>query len=246
MSYAQIVNKVSQIIIPRYCLWEACTFLMSFSEYDIVDKVPKQLIFFDVGLLVVLGSFMIMSSKFQTTSGVFASVYMFFRSFVDFQINNFNKDLRYLIMLKMFGPAISILFYTIRLDQNKARRRSTRFRLGCMFTSILCVSVAATLLFNKSEKLNIDTYLKSIHPNLSVYVPYFVMFMSMMLLVTSVLISFNSSSLKDSFKYLSIFWSVFIVPLDISAKYSSPWIKLRLIVADITTTLGFFTVWLNY
>ena len=246
MSYTQILNKISQFVIPRFCLWEACAFLMSFSEYDFAHKVPKQLIFFDIGLLVILGSFMIMSSRFETTSGVFASVYMFFRSFVEFQTSSFNKDLRYLIVLKMCGSAASILFHTIRLDQNRARRRSTRFRLGCFFTSVLCVSLSATLLSNKIIKSNINKYLNSVHPSFKIYVPYFLMFMSVMLLVTSLSIGFNTSSLKDSFKFLSIFWSLFVIPLDISAKQSIPWIKYRLIAADIMTALGFFTVWLNY
>lgn len=246
MSYTQIINKISQFVIPRFCLWEACAFLMSFPEYDIAYKVPKQLIFFDVGLLVILGSFMMMSSRCQTTPGDFASVYMFFRSLVEFQTSSFNKDLRYLMVLKMCGPATSILFHTIRLDQNRARRRSTRFRLGCLFTSFLCLSLSATLLSNKILKSNINKYLYSVHPCFEIYVPYFLMFTSVMLLVTSLSIGLNTSSLKDSFKYLFIFWSLFIIPLDISAKHSIPWIKYRFIAADITTALGFFTVWSNY
>jgi len=139
----RILLKSIFFFLKRFPFWEALSILMLFGEIEQKNKgslgIPLWIVFLDVAILVLIGTFLSFSKLWIRQVALFAAVHLVIHSI--FQACSYKTDrmMMFLVLLRYIGVIAGYLLIAGGLGEHDKVRRRKYVRAACfLFGAMLC------------------------------------------------------------------------------------------------------------
>ena len=244
MKIKNLIFKCIVFFFLRLPFWEALSVLMVFGEMELnLNKkkiqVPNSIIYIDMGILVLLGTFMAFSPMYRRQTAKFAAVHMAVHCFLEANLVYLQQPLFYRVLSRNLGIIAAYLLVAAGFGENKKAKSSRLIDASCFVLGAMFLFQAYLLVATKDEHNLLRKLFSSLKLDSKIYQFVIIPGLTLCLVAASVTFFLRSQALKIAQLFALVYTICILFPTDVIIGFKFKpvifWTCYRLVISSLTT-----------
>lgn len=252
MGVKQLISDLVIFSFLRLPFWEAFSILMICGEMNIKLEFEssKLFLFLDMGVLVLLGTFMAFSPMYRKHAAQLAALLMLAHCFLEAKYHVLDQTFLYRILIRNIGNIVACLLVASGFSEDRKAKKTRYIHLCFTLLGILLLAQAYLLVTSDYEQQLLEKLFSSFKFSNDLYKYFLIPGLVFCIVATSFSYFLRGQTFNKAQFFALVYAGCLLLPSDYIASFGTQptlfWACCRLLVSSVTTFCCFALLFFNY